>query len=88
MIKGVNRRVVEVHNPQSMYFEKAVFYLKPNLEAIPQQLLTEDARQCFRTYSTPLYRPRVRIRRLIGSLLLLAIACGGGCLLGYLLFHG
>ena len=28
MIKGVNKKVLEINNPQSIYFEKAVLYLK------------------------------------------------------------
>ena len=27
MIKGVNKKVLEINNPQSLYFEKAVLYL-------------------------------------------------------------
>lgn len=27
MLKGVNRKVVEIHNPESLYFEKAVFFI-------------------------------------------------------------
>ncbi len=27
MIKGVTKKIVEINNPDSIYFEKAVFYL-------------------------------------------------------------
>lgn len=39
MIKGVNKKVLEINNPQSLYFEKAVLYLKPNMTNIPLSLI-------------------------------------------------
>lgn len=38
MIKGVNKKIIEINNPQSIYFEKAVFYLKPNVSKIPDNI--------------------------------------------------
>lgn len=35
MIKGVNKRIIEINNPDSIYFEKAIFYLKPNVRELP-----------------------------------------------------
>lgn len=43
MIKGVSRKVVEINNPDSIYFEKAIFYLKPHMSDIPAKLLTKEA---------------------------------------------
>lgn len=31
MIKGVNRKVIEVRRPDSLYFERAVLYLRPEV---------------------------------------------------------
>ena len=39
MIKGVNKKVLEINNPQSIYFEKAVLYLKPNMSNAPEKLI-------------------------------------------------
>ena len=38
MIKGVNKHIIEVKNPESIYFEKAVFYLKPNIDKISSEI--------------------------------------------------
>jgi len=35
MIKGVNKRIIEINNPESIYFEKAIFYLRPNVRELP-----------------------------------------------------
>ena len=44
MIKGVNKRIVEVSFPESVYFEKAVLFLRS--EGIPKgdNALVEEAR--------------------------------------------
>ncbi len=32
MIKGVNKKIIEVNNPDSQYFDKVVLYIKPSVE--------------------------------------------------------
>lgn len=46
MIKGVSRKVVEINNPESIYFEKAIFYLRPHMSDIPEKLLSKEA-ECY-----------------------------------------
>ena len=43
MINGVSRKVVEINNPESIYFEKAIFYLRPHMSDIPEKLLSKEA---------------------------------------------
>lgn len=43
MIKGVNRRVIEINSTESDYFEKAVLYLRPNSDELPPKLLSDEA---------------------------------------------
>ncbi len=52
MIKGVSRKIVEVNNPDSLYFEKAVFYLKPSISQLPEKILTKEA-ECYMSEFTP-----------------------------------
>ncbi len=35
MIKGVNRKVIEINHPESAYFERAVLYLRPDVNEAP-----------------------------------------------------
>lgn len=42
MIKGVNKKIIEINNPESIYFEKAVFYLRPEVIELPQQVAEEE----------------------------------------------
>ncbi|MCL2108049.1 MAG: hypothetical protein FWH20_01710 [Oscillospiraceae bacterium] len=30
MVRGVNKLIIEVSNPESDYFERAIFFVKPN----------------------------------------------------------
>ncbi len=43
MIKGVNKRIVEINNTQNEYFEKAILYIKPEKSSLPQRELSEEA---------------------------------------------
>lgn len=51
MIKGVNKKVLEINNPQSIYFEKAVLYLKPNMSCAPEKLIRREAHDLIRSMS-------------------------------------
>lgn len=35
MVKGVQKKIIEVNHPDSLYFERAVFYLKPGVTQRP-----------------------------------------------------
>lgn len=43
MIKGVTKKIVEINNPDSIYFEKAVFYLRPNVRELPPEVSRAEA---------------------------------------------
>ena len=41
MIKGIGKQVVMLKNPKSDLFEQAIFILKENSEALPQDIVDE-----------------------------------------------
>ena len=43
MIKGVNKLIVEVSNPDSEFFERAIFFVKPQMKDIPNKQLNKCA---------------------------------------------
>ena len=49
MIKGVNRKIIEVNNPDSPYFEKAVLYLKPNIAILHEAVSKKEAQRLIRS---------------------------------------
>lgn len=51
MVKGVNKQIIEVNNPNSIYFEKAVFYLKPGVRILPTELSEREINKIIAPYS-------------------------------------
>lgn len=45
MIKGVNKRIVEINNPQNEYFEKAILYIRPEKHALPPAAISLEAKE-------------------------------------------
>ena len=53
MLKGVNRQVVEITQPDSAYFEKVIFFVKPGFSEISEQKLRKSADEMIRNATTP-----------------------------------
>ena len=45
MVKGVHKKIIELNHPDSVYFEKAVFYLKPGITHFPAQMAESEAKR-------------------------------------------
>ena len=43
MVKGVNKSIIEINNPDSIYFEKAVLYVRPNVTVFPEAARRKEA---------------------------------------------
>ncbi|WP_024859657.1 hypothetical protein [Ruminococcus flavefaciens] len=43
MVKGVNKNIIEIQNPDSLYFEKAVLYVRPNVTVFPEAVRRKEA---------------------------------------------
>lgn len=79
MVKGVNKRVVEINNPSSEYFERAILFISnEKLEAAPEELSAEAARylrELGLKQILPTYRRRqILIAAIAGGTLLMGIA--------------
>ncbi|MBQ8515022.1 MAG: hypothetical protein IJ496_06470 [Ruminococcus sp.] len=53
MVKGVHKKIIEVRNPGSEYFEKAVFYLKPGVSHLPPQIAEAAAQMLLEELEQP-----------------------------------
>ena len=60
MIKGVNRQVLEFSRPECEYFERILFFVKPECAAVSEGKLRERAAQMAKDTSVP---PPSRVRR-------------------------
>lgn len=68
MIRGVNRQIIEVNDTQSEYFEKAIFFVRPECSEESQRKLHSQAvqyaeSQAFYTTKPPAKRKRYLVSR-------------------------
>lgn len=81
LIKGVNRQVVEITETQCEYFEKVLFFIKPEFSAVSEGDLKERASAIAQSAGMP---PAARLRknRLRLALNMGAAACAGAAISG------
>lgn len=60
MLKGVNHQVVEVTKPTCEYFERVIFFVKPEFTAVSEGTLRERADEIAGNAGSP---PPTRLRR-------------------------
>jgi hypothetical protein len=53
MVKGVHKKIIEIHHTGSDYFEKAVFYLKPDVVQLPPQVAEAAAQMILQELDGP-----------------------------------
>ena len=91
MLKGVNRKIIEVRDPDSRYFERAILFVRQG-DWAPKEI-DEQARQYLRTASEEMGRTRqngtsatlLRERLKLRKLLLRGAAAAGLLLLAAVL---
>jgi hypothetical protein len=76
MLKGVNHRVIEVLETECEYFERVIFFVKPEYCALSEGTLRDRARAVARNTSAP-PPSKIRQTRFCAVLLLLSAACFG-----------
>ena len=81
MIKGVNKQVVEISDTGNEFFEKAIFFVRPEYSGLGEGKLREKAQSAIDKTAVP---PRGKHMRRAGRLKpvigLLLAAAGGGTL--------
>lgn len=74
MVKGVNKNIIEINNPDSLYFEKAVLYVKPNVTVFPEVLKRKETERLLnRLLPDTRTGKNRRIKKYIISSLLIAL---------------
>ena len=75
MIKGINKQVLEVTNPESPYFDKILFFVSPNGSSAGEDNLKNEAQKIAHQATKPPKFRRSRKERFLNALY---IACGIG----------
>lgn len=77
MIKGVNKKIIEINNPESIYFEKAVFYLRPEVIELPQQVAEEEIERYIARLGISSYKRKSKKRSFIITIAVSALFFSG-----------
>lgn len=78
MIKGVNHRVIEVMECDCEYFERVLFFVKPEYSALSEGTLRDRAKAVARAASAPPPSKIKQSRLLTAAALLCCAALGAG----------
>ena len=77
MLKGVNRQVVEIAQPENKYFERILLFVRPEYSGLNEARLTRQAQSALPDPDRP---PKEKKRRMPrpGDLLRAAVCAGAG----------
>ncbi len=82
MIKGINRQVVEITETQCEYFERVLFFVKPEFSAVSEGDLKERASVIAQSAGMPpatrLRKNRIRYALNMGAAAVAGAAISGG----------
>ena len=81
MIQGVNHQVVEVTRPECEYFERVLFFVKPEFSAVSQGTLRERASKIAGEKGAP-PPTKMKINKLMATAKLLGAALAGATVSG------
>lgn len=81
MIKGVNRQVVEVSDTGCDYFEKIMFFVKPEYISISESKIRENASRIAGNASAPPATKIVKGRFFEITKSILCVLCGAAAML-------
>ncbi|MBQ3431494.1 MAG: hypothetical protein IJG23_01790 [Clostridia bacterium] len=77
MLKGVNRQVLEVNMPESKYFERILYIVKPEFSTVPAVKLLKEAKQHGAHTDMPPHTraAQVYLQRMYAIMCVLALSC-------------
>lgn len=78
MIKGVNRQVLEVHETGTKYFEKALFFVRPEYSTLSEKRLNEKALQALSGTAKVPVTKRAKLKTVILKVIYLLFAAVAG----------
>lgn len=78
MIKGVNKQVLEISETQNGFFEKAIFFVKPEYSGMGEGRLRESARKEIENAGKPPVRSyKYKNERMKKAIILAAVFVSG-----------
>lgn len=87
MIKGVNHQVVEVNDTASEYFERIIFFVKPEYSFVSEGKIRERATKIANTATLPPPTKKSR-KAIIADVIKIAAAAIAGAVVTVLILQG
>lgn len=87
LIKGVNKQVLEITETQNSFFEKAIFFVKPEYMGLSEGKLREYAKHELETTGRPPKKGIQHGRRPVKAAVISAAALAAGIVLGLIIAH-
>lgn len=78
MLKGVNKQIVDIPQPDSAYFERAIFFVKPECSQISESKLRAKADEMVSMASVPKNKNKKNGKEKIAYFLHYLISAGVG----------
>lgn len=78
MLKGVNRQVVDIPQPESAYFERAIFFVKPEYAGMSESRLRAKADEMVKNVCAPPASARTERMSKTAKILRLLISAAAG----------
>lgn len=77
MIKGINKQILEVTNPESPYFEKIIFFVRPQSQSAEDSVLKSEAEKITLEMKKPPKSRRSKTQ-ILSTVLFLFLGIGAG----------
>ena len=84
MLKGTNKQILEVINTESPYFERIVFFVRPEKSSVSEETLKKEAQ----TISARVKKPpkqKIPAARIVKGAVYVALGAGAGAALTFLM---
>ena len=82
MLKGVNKQVLEICETENGYFEKAIFFVKPEYSGFSEGRLRENARRELKSAGLPPHSGAAIGKSKVKKILAAAAVFAAGALFG------
>lgn len=77
MIKGINKQILEVTNPESKYFEKIIFFVRPEGQSVDENVIKNEAEKISLQMRKP---PRLKrtLKQKLATAIYFSLGIGAG----------
>ena len=89
MMRGINRQVVEISEPESAYFEKVIFFVRPEYCGMSEAVMRAKANGIIKEKENPPAMKKAPGKRFPGVLktLIAAVLSAAATAMIFLIFH-